>query len=120
MKKIKSLLIATAVTAVAVVPVFANVSGLVSTSVSTSVSEKEDIKPSEEVYLKGDADNSGFVELVDAQLALKAALLIPDEKLTEKAKAAVDIDGSGVVELKDAQAVLKEALKITINWEARK
>lgn len=109
MKKFKSLLIATAVTAVAVVPVFANVSGLVSTSVSTSTSVS--VSVSQEEYMLGDVNNDKSVDLADAKLTLEAALKIKQLPTPAAIKAA-DVDKNGSVELADAKAILEAALKI--------
>lgn len=110
MKKIKSFVIATAITAVAVVPVFATVSGLVSTSVSTSTSTSTSVSVSVDQYILGDVDNDSEITLNDASLALKAALRI--EILSEKAVTAADVDKDGEVSLNDASMILKAALKI--------
>lgn len=112
MKKIKSLLIATAVTAVAVVPVFANITGLVSTSVSTSTSTSTStsVSVSQNVYLTGDVDNNGKVTLEDAQKVLRAALKL--ETLEAQATKAADVNNDGKVTLEDANKVLRVALKL--------
>lgn len=108
MKKIKSFVIATAITAVAVVPVFATVSGLTSTSVSTSTSTSTSV--SVEQYVLGDVNNDGAITLEDAQLTLKAALKLAT--LDEKAAKAADVNKDGKVSLEDAQKILKVSLKI--------
>ena len=110
MKKIKSFVIATAITAVAVVPVFATVSGLTSTSVSTSTSTSTSTSVSVEQYVLGDVNNDGAITLEDAQLTLKAALKLAT--LDEKAAKAADVNKDGKVSLEDAQKILKVSLKI--------
>lgn len=111
MKKMKSFVIAAAITAVAVVPVFASISGLVSdpTDVTvTGVTDPTDITDTE--YMMGDVDNNKKIELKDAQLALKKALNLIE--LDAKATKAADVDGNGKVELKDAQKILRVALNL--------
>lgn len=106
MKKIKGLLIGTAMLVVSIVPVFANVAV---ESVSDQVS---DAKPSttDPVALKGDVDGDGEIKLKDAQLALKIALNLMEP--TDKQRAAADVDGNSKVELKDAQKILRVALNL--------
>lgn len=59
---------------------------------------------------RGDIDGNGVVELIDAQMALKAALKIIT--LDADKEVLADADGNGIIELADAQAILKAALKI--------
>lgn len=61
-------------------------------------------------YKRGDVDGDGNITLLDAQLALKAALKLA--ALTGTKEAAADVDGDGRITLKDAQIILKVALKL--------
>lgn len=70
--------------------------------------------PTNDVKL-GDVDGNGSVELLDAQLALKAALHIID--LDDKAKKAADVIKDEHVTLVDAQRILKCALNIITEEE---
>lgn len=63
-----------------------------------------------EIYLMGDIDFSGRVELSDVTLALKAALLLIP--LDDKSKFVADIDGDGKVSLDDTIIILKKALAL--------
>lgn len=108
MKKMKSFVIAAAITAVAVVPVFASISGLVSDTTNSEVTGVTDVTDQE--YLKGDVDNNKEIQLEDARLALRQALdLIV---LDEKAMKAADVNEDGDVKLDDAQQILKMALDL--------
>ena len=60
--------------------------------------------------MPGDVNGDGTVNLLDAQMTLKAALKII--ALTDDQKEAADVDGKGGVTLADAQLILKYALKI--------
>lgn len=113
MKKgnIKSLVAMLCVTAVGIVPVFANAfnEASTSTSASASVSEKE--------YKLGDVDMNGIVNLDDARLVLGVALAIDTEeyqaiaKDEQKSKLA-DMNKDGNVTLHDAELALLAALAI--------
>lgn len=63
----------------------------------------------------GDVDDNGIITLADAQIVLRAALLL-DELAGTYAKAA-DVDRSGSVELKDAQLVLRRALLLIESFD---
>jgi len=63
-----------------------------------------------EAYAKGDVNGDGKINLMDAQLTLKAALGIT--KLASEAENAADADDDGKTNLKDAQLILKAALGI--------
>lgn len=67
-------------------------------------------------FTLGDVDNNGQIELRDAQLALRMALLLV-ENLTEEQNKAADVDESGTVELKDAQQILRRALLLIDEFE---
>lgn len=58
----------------------------------------------------GDVNQSGKVDLADAQLVLKAALNIT--KLSSEKVMAADVNHNGRADLKDAQLILKVALNI--------
>lgn len=58
----------------------------------------------------GDVNRDGYINLIDAQLTLKAALKIQPFKEEEEPLA--DVNGDGTVNLLDAQLILKRALKI--------
>ena len=58
----------------------------------------------------GDVNGEGYINLVDAQLTLKAALKI--QPLEEDKKLLADVNADGKVDLLDAQLILKRALKI--------
>lgn len=58
----------------------------------------------------GDVNEDGYINLVDAQLTLKAALKI--QPLEEDKKLLADVNRDGTVNLLDAQLILKRALKI--------
>lgn len=67
------------------------------------------------VYMEGDVDNSGQIQLRDAQLALRAALLL--DELSLAAKEAADVTGDGKVELRDAQLILRRSLLLIEDFE---
>lgn len=106
MKKFKALLITTIVTALSIIPVLADLTGITPTSTTTSVTTTI----TEIEYLIGDIDNSGSIDLTDAQLSLKAALKIIT--LSSSAAKAADVNYDGFVDLTDAQITLKLALHI--------
>lgn len=62
-------------------------------------------------FITGDVNLDGKVDLADAQLALKGALLV-EKNLTDEQKYAGDVDSNGLLELNDAQMILKDALII--------
>lgn len=60
----------------------------------------------------GDIDRNGSVELADAQLTLRAALLLAE--IDDAQKIIGDVDGNGTIELADAQKVLRVALLLDV------
>lgn len=66
-------------------------------------------------YEPGDVSGDGKIQLNDAQLALRGALLL--EQLSEEAEKAADINHTGIVELTDAQAILRRALLLIEDFE---
>lgn len=58
--------------------------------------------------LPGDVDENGIVELKDAQVVLRAALLL--QQISGKPLILADVDGNGSVTLADAQLALRKAL----------
>lgn len=67
-------------------------------------------------YTLGNIDNTGNVELTDAQLALRMALLLVDNP-TKQETLAADVDENGAVELADAQQILRRALLLMDEFE---
>lgn len=63
------------------------------------------------VMNKGDVDYNGLVDLMDAQITLKAALKIISFKDANSFDLA-DVNGDGMITLRDAQKILKAALRI--------
>lgn len=103
MKKLKAFLVAASLTALSIIPVLADITGIATTTTTTTtITEVE--------YMIGDIDNSGSIDLTDAQLTLKAALKITT--LNGPAAKAADVNSDGFIDLTDAQIILKLALRI--------
>lgn len=67
-------------------------------------------------YTLGNVDDTGNVELQDAQQALRIALSC-EKNPTKKQKLAADVDENGVVELNDAKQILRKALLLIDEFE---
>lgn len=67
-------------------------------------------------YTLGNVDSLDSIELKDAQLALRIALLLEND-VTEEQELAADVDENGSVELKDAQQILRRALLLIDEFE---
>lgn len=78
---------------------------------TTRTGEADKAADAAAAFVSGDLNFDGQVTLLDAQMALKGALLV-DKTLTDAQKYAGDVDGNGQLELKDAQMILKKALVI--------
>ena len=112
MKKgtLKTIIAMACVTAVGVVPVFANV---IADNLSASASASASASSSASVsYVLGDVTGDGKVKLDDTTLTLKAALAIID--FDEEQTARADFDGDGKIKLADATSSLKVALNIPL------
>lgn len=72
--------------------------------------------PSQSQVTPGDIDANTLVELRDAQLALRMALLL-ENNTTDAQMEAADVDKNGQVELKDAQQILRKALLLIDEFE---
>lgn len=75
-----------------------------------------EIIPTEPAVVKGDIDANDAIELTDAQIALRMALLLISNPTDAEVEAA-DVDENGLVELNDAQQILRRALLLIDKFE---